>query len=173
MASDRIEIVKELRALEQFCTFKAVRSGEEQERYMLDYLADIQQHPLDAIRKACAEWRKSGVTKFPTSGQLIPLIRKHLAEERQAPLREWRPISEEEYEGLTVREKIRHRLILAREARVTASTHTHGWDRNLTTAPAAYKHWIEVAAGHDKEAMRLGTYLRQPSGLEARAQTHG
>lgn len=167
MASDRIEIVKELRALEQFCTFKAVRSGEEQERYMLDYLADVQEYPLEAIRKACAEWRKSGVTKFPTSGQLIPLIRKHVAEEKPAQNGPWRQISEEEYEGLTLREKIRHRLILASEARRTASTHTHGWDRNVTTAPAAYRHWIDVAAGHDREAMRLGAYLRQPAGLAA------
>lgn len=167
MSSPRIEIVKELRALEQFCAFKAVRTGDEQERYMLDYLADIQQYPLEAIRKACAEWRTSGVTKFPTSGQLIPLIRKHCPQETAPQNREWAPISEDEYEAMSLREKIRHRLILAQEARRTASTHTHGWNRNINTAPPAYRHWIDIAAGHDKEAMRLGTFLRQPAGLAA------
>lgn len=167
MASHRIEVASEIKALEKFCAFPASLVGEERERFMRDYLADIEQFPIEAIRLACAEWRRSGVTKFPTSGQLIPLIRKHLAEEKLAPLREWRPISEEEYEAMSLREKIRHRLILAHEARVTASTHTHGWDRNINTAPPAYRHWIDVAAGHDKEAMRLGTFLRQPAGLAA------
>lgn len=171
MASDRIEIVKELRALEQFCTFKAVRTGEEQERYMLDYLADIQEYPLEAIRKACAEWRKSGVTKFPSSGQLIPMIRKHVTEERAQPVREWRPISDEEYERLSVRDKIRHRLILAKEARVEASAKTHGWDRNILTAPPAYRHWMDVAAGHEREAMRLRQFITQPGALTPQSAT--
>lgn len=167
MASPRIEIVKELRALEQFCTFKAVRTGDEQERYMLDYLADIQMFPLEAIRKACAEWRTSGSTKFPTSGQLIPLIRKHTPQETAPKNHEWRPISEEEYEAMSLSEKIRHRLILAREARVTASTKTHGWDRNITTAPPAYKHWQDVAEGHEREAQKLRGFMRNARGLAA------
>lgn len=167
MASDRIEIVKELRALEQFCTFKAVRSGEEQERYMLDYLADIQDFPLDAIRRACAEWRRSGVTKFPSSGQLIPLIRKNIVEQKPEPDREWRPISDAEYEALNLREKIRHRMVLAREARITASTHTHGWDRNVTTAPPTYRHWIDVAASHEAEAQRLRGIINRSQSVAA------
>lgn len=167
MASDRIEIIKELRALEQFCTFKSVRSGEEQERFMKDYLADIQEFPLEAIRKACAEWRKSGITKFPSSGQLLPLIRKHVVEERAPDNGPWQPISEEAYEAMTLREKIRHRLILAQEARRTASTKTHGWNRDITTAPPAYRHWIGIAEGHDAEAKHLRSMISRSQVMAA------
>lgn len=167
MASPRIEIVQELRALEQFCTFKAVRSGEEQERYMKDYLADIQDFPIEAIRKACADWRKSGSTKFPTSGQIIPMIRAHLEAPRSETCGAWRPLSDDAYDALSLPDKIRHRMILAQEARRTASSKAHGWTRNINEAPPIYRQWMAVADGHEAEARRLRGYLMMPRGLAA------
>lgn len=172
MSSPRIEIVKELRALEQFCTFKAIRTGEESERFLKDYLADVQEHPLEAIQKACAEWRKSGATRFPTPGQLIPLIRKHVAVERSAGRpAPWRPLSDEAYERLTLAEKVRHHRIAASEARRKAGpmwkNPPGGADLRRAApghvAPEAmserWRLWSARADNHDAEARRLAEKL--------------
>lgn len=164
MSSPRIEIIKELRALEQFCTFKALRTGEENERFLKDYLADIEEFPLDAIRKACADWRRSGATKYPTSGQLIPMIRRHLLEERQGGDRPqpWTAPSEAEYEAMPLREKIRQRRIMAGLAEEQAFREAAklGWDRNVQNAPQVWREHMARAASHHEEAARLKRRLR-------------
>lgn len=171
MSSHRIEIVKELRALEQFCTFKAVRTGEESERFLKDYLADIQAFPFEAIQKACAEWRRSGATRFPTPGQLIPIIRKHVETPDSGPRinEPWKPLSEAEYAALGLEAKIRHRRILAAQARDEATIHAlrEGWDRNIANAPASYHRFMAVADAHEAEAKRLGDKLREAQRIAA------
>jgi hypothetical protein len=172
MSSHRIEIVKELRALEQFCTFKAVRSPEEHERFLKDFLADLQDFPFEAVQKACAKWRKSGSTRFPTPGQLIPLVRESVPDQREN-VDAWRPLSDDEYRNLSVREKIRHHLILAHDAGLKAGPM---W-RNPATAsmsrpmpghiapeamPDSYRRWKEAQAHHLAETSRLREFLRQP-----------
>jgi hypothetical protein len=163
MASQRIEIVKELRALEQFCTFKAVRSGEEQERFLRDYLADVQDFPLEAIQKGCADWRKSGQTKFPTPGQLIPLIKAHIVQARvEVSAQPWRPLTEPEYRALSVEDKIRHCRLLASQSRAEATKAAikQGWDRNVANAPPIYRQHMDIADAHEAEAKRLRQYVR-------------
>lgn len=168
MASERIEIIKELRALEQFCTFKSVRSGEEQERFLKDYLADIQEYPLEAIQRACAAWRKSGATKFPTSGQLIPLIRQHVSEDRGPRLQPWRELSDDEYAALPLRDKIRHHEILAHDAaRKAGPQWLNGKPATPEEMPPTWHRWLEIARNHRAEAKRLKAYLRSPAPLAA------
>lgn len=172
MSSVRIEIIKELRALEQFCTFKAVRTGEESERFLKDYLADVQEFPLDAIQKACGKWRKSGATKFPTPGQLIPLIRECLPAEGGVGPQAWRPLSDGEYADLSLRDKIRHQQILAHEARVKAGPMWKTPPGSSLKRPRAghiepaelspvYRQWMDIAAEHDAEVRRLRSYLHR------------
>lgn len=168
MSSHRIEIIKELRALEQFCAFKVVRSGEENERFLKDYLADIEDFPLDAIRQACSEWRKSGATKYPTPGQLIPLIRSKIPEPKAARIEPWRPLSDDEYQALSLREKIRHHTILAHECSTKAgpmfrsSGPNSGKGQHLTPEdmPPEWHELRRRAQGHADEAKRLRSYLR-------------
>lgn len=163
MASNRIEIVKELRALEQFCTFKAVRSGEEQERFLKDYLADIQEFPLEAIQKACGKWRQSGQVKFPTPGQLIPLIRGCMAAEPGRHVEFWRELTDAEYEALSLRGKIEHQRILANLARRKAGPMwLNGKPAAPDELPQRWHEWTKRADNHEAEATRLGRFLRHP-----------
>lgn len=169
MSSPRIEIVKELRALEQFCTFKAVRSGEESERFLKDYLADIQEFPLEAIQKACQKWRTSGQTKFPVPGQLIPLIRGFVS---AAPATEqvdaWKPLSDLAFDALGLRDKIRHHRILANEARRKAGPMwVNGKPATPEEMPPHWHEWMSRAENHQAEGQRLNGALKRARSVAA------
>jgi len=156
MSSDRIEIVKELRALEKFCAFPSGMTGEDRERYLKDYLADVQEYPLEAIRNACAEWRKSGNVKFPTPGMLIPIVRRFMgsaASERDEP---WKPLSDGAYDALSLPEKIRHHRILAHEARRKAGPMwRNGKPCRAEEMPEIWRSWNRRAENHETEIGRL------------------
>lgn len=169
MSSDRIEIVKELRALEKFCAFPSGMTGEDRERYLKDYLSDIQEFPLDAIRSACAEWRKSGSVKFPTSGMLIPIIKRFIGAPKDERLEPWRALTDDEYRALGLPEKIRHHQILANQARRKAGPM---WKNGRPAAPDElpdiWHSWTRQAENHEAEASRLRKHLRPSSmGLAA------
>lgn len=168
MSSHRIEIIKELRALEQFCTFKAVRTGEESERFLRDYLADIEELPLEAIKKACAKWRQSGQTKFPVPGQLIPLIRGCMAAEPKARAEAWRPLDNAEYDALSLPEKIRHHRILSHEARLKAGPMwCNGGPTTAEQMPDIWRSWNARAENHEAEVGRLKGFLRRSTAMAA------
>ena len=157
--SKRIEIVKELRALEQHYSFKAVRDPADHERFLKDFLADIEDFPLESIKAACAEWRRSEAKRMPTSGQLIPLIRKHLpVEKRDGQNQPWRELSDAEYAALSVRGKIRHQEILAMEAGKRAGPMR--LDVPEPVNPEAWMLWKPRQQQHAEEARRLRAYLR-------------
>lgn len=169
--SDRIEIIKELRALEKFCAFPASLTGEDRERYLKDYLADIQEFPVDAIRSACAEWRKSGSTKFPTSGLLIPIIRRFIGAPKSERAQPWYPAGRDEFHGMTVREKIRELSILAHEARSKAGPMFRNTTQGKRIAgvhlaaeemPDTHRRWTAEAERLEGEIGRLRGVLRTP-----------
>ncbi len=172
--SDRIEIIKELRALESFCAFPRQMSGEERERFMKDYLADIQEFPLAAIRSACAEWRRSGNAKFPISGQLIPVIRRFVgADERRSKAQPWSPAAREEFRDMSVRDKIRELTILAHEARTKAgpmfrnttpkgSAKVSGVHLSADQMPDTYRRWTAEAERLEAEIGRLRKIVATP-----------
>ena len=168
MSSDRIEIIRELRALEKFCAFPPNMNGEDRERFLKDYLADIQEFPLPAIQKACQKWRQSGQTKFPVPGQLIPLIRGCIAAEPVARERPWGALADHEYEALSLRGKIEHQRILAHQARRKAGPMwLNGRPAGPDELPDRWHEWTKRADNHEAEAARLSKYLRTPQGLAA------
>jgi hypothetical protein len=168
MASQAIEIVKELRALEAHYSFKVVRSGEEQERFMRDYVADLRDFDLEAIRIGCMRWRTSLAKAFPTSGQLIQLIRSvQRPSDGPTGSKAWEPISDAEYNGLSLREKIRHHQIMAHRARREAGPMwANGRPLDYDEMPAKWHHLHEQAANHVAEAKRLKDAI---ASLERRA----
>src|ERR1700747_1981343 len=100
--------------------------------WLRDWCADLAEFPLEAIVTACRKWRQSGATKFPTPGQLLPLVRDSVPSQGGGTRVEvWRPLSDAEYQALTVREKIRHHQILSHEAYSKAGP----MFRNTTAGP--------------------------------------
>lgn len=168
--SDRIEIIKELRALEKFCAFPPNMSGEERERFLKDYLADIQEFPIDAIRKACQRWRQMGQTKFPVPGQLMGLIRLFVSDAPKGGGRAeaWSPLDDEEYEALSLRGKIEHQRILANLARRKAGPMwLNGKPATPDELPDRWHEWTKRAENHEAEATRLSGYMRRPMAMAA------
>jgi hypothetical protein len=171
MAS-RPEIIAEIEALEVHCR-APLMTTDARARWFQDWCADLNDFPIETIRSAIRDWRHSGSTKFPTPGALLPLIRAKLPREASgdAP-KAWRPLSDEEYAQLSVREKIRHQTILAHEASVKAgpmwrnppgSNMSRPMPGHIRAEdmPDTWRRWRDVAAGHMAEATRLRKYLRQ------------
>jgi len=140
---------------------------------MADWCNDLAQFPVDAIAAGCRAWRHSGETKFPTAGRLLPLVRAAMPSAPSERVEVWRELSDAEYANLSVREKIRHRTILAHEARSKAGPmyrNTTGGmskptDGRLTPEemPGTWRHWSQIAEGHEAEAQRLREVLRRPA----------
>lgn len=162
MSSHRIEIIKELRALEQSCSFRNARTGEENERFLKDYLADIEEFPLEAIKAACADWRKSGSIRFPTSGQLIPMIRAKVPSDGVSRETAWVELSEDDYAQLDLPSKERHHLIMAQRCEVKAGPMwRNGRPLTHNEMPPAWHQLRERAAHHREEAARLRNLYRR------------
>lgn len=158
-----IEIIKELRALEQHYTFKVVRSPEDQERFLRDYVADLREFDIKAIETGCARWRQSGAKNFPTSGQLLPFIQAASPRSHGEKPQPWRPLSDAEYATLSIREKIRHQTILASEAKLKAGPM---WREGKPCPPEnlseGYHTWTARARNHEAEIKRLRELINQP-----------
>lgn len=89
-------------------------------RWLLDWCQDLGGFPADAIHRAVGEWRRSGSVKFPTPGQLIPLVAKYAPSERRyepKPVEPWRHPTEEEYATMSLRDKIASHVVMAHELR--------------------------------------------------------
>jgi hypothetical protein len=169
MAS-RTEIINEIEALEAHCR-APLMAAEAKGRWLQDWCSDLAEFPIDTIRAAIRDYRQSGATKFPTPGGLLPSIRAKLPLERKGDIpREWAPISEAEYDELSLREKIRHHLISASAARRKAgpmwrnppgstlkkpmSGHIQRQDM-----PEAWRIHSALAERHEAEARRLRAIL--------------
>lgn len=147
-----------------------IMSVEVKAAWMQDWCADLAEFPVSAIAEGCRKWRQTG-DKFPTSGKLVPLVRGSLPNPSAGVKpEEWRPLSDQEYAGLTIREKMRHQMILAAEAAKKAGPM---W-RNPEGAgiarpvdgrippeemPDVYRHWKAIEASHLKEVTRLREYI--------------
>lgn len=171
MAS-RNEIIAEIEALETHCR-APLMATDARARWMQDWCADLAEFPADTIRAAMRDYRQSGATKFPSPGLLLPSIRAKLPLDRKgdAP-REWEPISDAEYDTLTLREKIRHHAISAHEARRKAGPmwrNPPGSSLKKPMAghiqrqdmPAAWRILMDRAEAHEAEATRLRETLHR------------
>lgn len=73
----------------------------------------------------------------------------------------WRPLTDQEYENLSVRDKIRHHEIMASHAKDKAGPLYQAHGRNLAEL-RKHEAWNELErreAGHHAEAKRLREYL--------------
>jgi hypothetical protein len=176
MAS-KTETIDAIEALAVHCR-PPLMSVEQRELWMRDWCNDLTEFPAEAIATACRKWRHSGSTKFPTPGQLIPLIRDSLPNKPGEKVQVWRPLSDAEYANLTVRDKIRHQMILAHEAgskagpmfRNTSSggpiSKASGIHLTEAEMPDTWRTWTEIQRRHLAEAKRLREYLKLPAAAE-------
>jgi hypothetical protein len=175
-----IEIVDEIERLAVHCR-PPLMQVEQRESWLRDWCDDLAGFEIEAIRSACREWRQSGAQKFPTPGQLLPMVRKRTAGPRAdgGALQPWRELSDGEYEALSLRDKIRHQRILAAEAYRKAGPMWRNGAGGANPAkpvkghvapdqmPDTWRYWTDIARSHDAEAQRLASYLhRQPMAAE-------
>lgn len=176
MAS-REDISAEINALAVHCR-PPLMSADERAAWTVDWINDLSGFPLDAVQIGFRKWRHSGSVKFPTPGQLLPMVRESLPAEKTGTVEVWRELSDSEYRALTIREKIRHCTILAHEARLKAgpmyrSTTPRGSQKfsgqHLTPEdmPDTWRRWTAIAEGHEDEAKRLRGILRAPMSAAA------
>ena len=162
MAS-REEITDALDGLAVHCR-PPLMSVDDRSRWMADWCKDLSSFPAESVRIACDRWRNGTDRKFPMPGQLIPLVRSVTPRgngEGAAP-KVWGPITDAEYEALTVRDKARHQSLLAMDATNKAGPQ---W-RNKAPIPADEmpQSWHDLqrkAANHHAEAARLLTIVRE------------
>ncbi len=118
--ADRLEIMDALESLAVHCR-PPLMSVEDRSRWMLDWCSDLAKFPIEPIRTACTRWRQGDSTRFPTPGQLLPLVRSVMPVEGKGEKAEaWRPISDDEYRQLPIRDKIRHLKIVLSELMTNA-----------------------------------------------------
>jgi len=167
--ADRTEIATEIEALAVHCR-PPLMEAEKRALWLRDWCEDLAKFPIGAVRVACRKYRNSGATKFPTPGQLVPMVR---AEAEQKPAAErvqpWRPLTDDEYEALSLRGKIEHQRILAGQARRKAGPMwLNGRPAGPDELPERWHEWTKRAENHEAEADRLRRYLRAtPQGLAA------
>lgn len=170
MAS-KSEIIDCIEALAVHCR-PPLMSVEQRELWMRDWCSDLAEYPVDVIATACRRWRHSGSAKFPTAGQLMPLVRDSLPQSHGPRVEVWRELSEDEYRQLSVREKIRHRTILAHEARskagpmfrqIRGAGKPQGEHIPADQMPETWRRWNAVAESHEAEIARLRQVLRAPA----------
>lgn len=184
--AERTEIAEELNALAIHCPPRLMEV-EARALWMRDWCEDLADYPISAIRSACRKWRLGGATKFPTGGQLLPLVKAATPSAPTSPdaqPKPWTPLADDEYAKLSVREKIRHLKILAHEAgckagpmwknppgRATMKRPAAGHVA-LEDMPASYRHWRGIQEGHLAEAKRLQEFINSPQD-EASARQRG
>lgn len=168
--AQRTEIDTELNALSVHCR-PPIMEVEQRALWLRDWCSDLAEFPIEAIRIACRKYRQSGATKFPTPGQLLPLIRENQPGETTERLSAWRPAEAAEYRDMTVREKIREHQILSHEAYTKAGP----MFRNLSSGGSmgrasgqhlaademseAHRHWAAEGLRHQQEAHRLRQHI--------------
>lgn len=175
MAS-KSEIIDAIEALAVHCR-PPLMSIEQRELWMRDWCADLAEFPTEAVATACRKWRHSGSIKFPTAGQLLPLVRDSLEKPRAERIDVWRPATEAEYAGMTIREKIREHTILAHDAAGRAGPMFRNTSQGLRMSgvhlapeemPDSHHRWREEAKRHNQEIRRLRQYLSgKPLAIEA------
>lgn len=142
-----------------------VMSLEERSVWLEDWCRDFAEFPIEAITEACRRWRNGEDRRFPLPGQLRPLVVLAVAGgdrpvvERAEP---WRPVSQAEYQAMTVAEKLRHQRILCSNAlRKAGPMWRNGRPVTADELPDTWRRWRDKAAGHEAEALRLAAHLER------------
>lgn len=155
------EIIEELEAL-ALHYLRPVRTPEQHARALQDYLTDLGDLPVAAIKSGCAAWRKSGAKKYPTPGELRSMATQFAPTHNGPKARKWEPITDAEYATYSLRDKIRHQTILGDEALAKAGPMwRNGGPLTREDMGAAWHQWREAAANHYAEAKRLRETLAE------------
>ena len=178
MPASKAEILAQIEALAVHCR-PPLMSVEQRELWLRDWCADLAEFPIEAIHSACRKWRHSGAIKFPTPGQLLPLVREGVPGPKGEKAEPWRPATQEEYAAMSLREKIREHRIQAHEARCKAGPmfknhegstmgRPKGTHLPAEEMPSTWRRWTDEAERHDREAKRLTEILhrKQPMAAE-------
>lgn len=159
--AERLEIVDALESLAVHCR-PPLMSVDDRSRWMADWCDDLADFPAESIRMACQRWRMGTNAKFPMPGQFIPLVRAVTVTKTPdaAIPKLWKPATEDEYRGMTVREKIRERELLAmEEERLAGPMWGNGEPIHPDDMPSSYYEHKARAADHRAEIKRLREYL--------------
>lgn len=154
--AERSEIINELEALETHCR-APLMSVEARTAWMRNWCDDLGEFPIDAIRLACRDWRQGTGGKFPTPGQLLPLIRaKIVREHNDGDNKPWEPLSDMAYDALPLRDKIRHLGILRTNALAKGGPMwRNGQPLTAEEMPASWHEQKKLAQRYADEARRL------------------
>lgn len=179
MAS-REDISSEINSLAVHCR-PPLMTADERAAWTVDWINDLVKFPIEAVRTGFRKWRHSGSTKFPTPGQILPLVRDAMPAEKSQAVTVWRDLSDDEYRALSVREKIRHHQILSHNAYSQAGpmfrntsargapvSKASGLHLTPDDMDAAYRKWTDLGKHHAQEAHRLRQYVSgRPQALAA------
>lgn len=161
--ADRNDIIDALDSLAVHCR-PPLMSVDDRSRWMADWCKDLGPFPAESIRIACDRWRNGQDRKFPMPGQLIPLVRS-VTSKGTSPSdipKAWGPVSDDEYEAMTLREKARHQTLLAMDAINRAGPqYRHKHHIDAEDMPPEWHALQKKAAGHHAEAKRLMTIVRE------------
>lgn len=151
--ADRTEIVDALESLAVHCR-APLMSVDDKARWMRDWCEDLRQFPIEHIRAATTHWRQGDSVKFPTPGQLIPLIKAQAKERRQedSAAELWRWPSEEQLADMSLSEKRRQHLIMAHECSSKAGPMNAGGEHPRPE-------WIMRAREHRREAQDIAALI--------------
>lgn len=118
------EIVEALEALAIHC--RAPLMGvDDRSRWLRDWCEDLREFPISAVSAACKVWRAGDSAKFPTPGQLLPLVRAQCRQPKSPSdgdlnNRAWTWPTDDELDAMPLRERRRQYLIMASEAAAKA-----------------------------------------------------
>lgn len=159
--ADPAEIIDEIEALTVHCR-PPIMSVEQRSRWQRDWAQDLAKYPIDVIQSAFRQWRQGESGKFPTPGQILPMLDRMSRPSSSVPTAEqqvWRyDITDDEYRGMTLQEKIRHHRCAASYCRTKAGPmpiHPPPEFRGKEDMPAKWHEWRDRAAKHDAEAQRM------------------
>lgn len=151
--AERLEIVDALESLAVHCR-APIMDVDSKSRWMQTWCEDLMEYPIETIRAACRAWRQSDNTKFPTPGQLLPMVRAGLIKpvSEAANNRSWSWPSDGDLAAMTLREQRRQYLIMAHQCRGKAGPMG---DDGQHPRPE----WIGKAKAYDEEAKRVASLI--------------
>jgi hypothetical protein len=157
--ADPFEIIHEVEALIVHCR-PPVMSVEQRSRWQQDWAHDLAKYEIDVIQSAFRQWRQGESQKFPTPGQIIPMLERMSHRPGAAPdgaSQAWRyDVADDEYRDMSLNEKIRHHSIAASHCRQKAGPMWgDGKRKTAEQMPQEWHDWRERADRHDAERARL------------------
>jgi len=119
--ANRDEIIEEIEGLEVHCR-AAVMTMTARAKWFSDWCNDLAKFPIEAIRDAFKDWRQSDNVKFPTPGQMLPMIKAKLRKPEDATAKavKWEPLTSANYHEASIEDKMKHHRIMAERARFDA-----------------------------------------------------